>query len=373
MPKRARPSPRDRSQARMDAFLSPRGGAFARLPRVAASPPPRRVAVGTSDGPGIARARGSASAFAPCPACGSSVALRLMNEHLDGPACGAPPPKQPTPAAARAKTNVHGHRSHTGGGGGSSRVHASSSLGASSSSLSRDDATASAASALRFRVEPALPGHFLVPDFVSPEEELALVAELDAIAPPWTPSSFNGAHSGKRWGVECDLARRVVRPARLEMPASLERLAARMRALGHPALANFRPNEANAISYRRDAGHRLDPHVDDRQLSGDVLVNLSLRGDCVMTYEPLRRKPPHAKKTNGSSMNRTTARGVEAAPPPRESSVRIELPRRSLQVQSGSARFDFAHGIRRDDLGDPRRVSVTFRESKTPTSKTRER
>jgi alkylated DNA repair protein alkB family protein 4 len=289
-----------------------------------------------------------------------------MNEHLDGPACGVPPPK-PTPAAARAKTNVHGHRSHTGGGG-SSRG-ASSSLGASSSSLSRDDATASAASALRFRVEPALPGHFLVPDFVSPEEELELVAELDAIAPPWTPSAFNGAHSGKRWGVECDLTRRVVRPARLEMPASLERLAARMRALGHPALANFRPNEANAISYRREAGHRLDLHVDDRQLSGDVLVNLSLRGDCVMTYEPLRRKP-HAKKTG--SMNPTTARGVEA-PPPRASSVRIGLPRRSLQVQSGSARFDFAHGIRRDDLGDPRRVSVTFRESKTPTSKTRER
>jgi len=354
----------------MDAFLSPRGGAFARLPRVAASPPPRRVAVGTSDGPGIARARGSASAFAPCPACGSSVALRLMNEHLDGPACGAPPPKQPTPAAARAKTNVHGHRSHTGGGGGSSRVHASSSLGASSSSLSRDDATASAASALRFRVDPALPGHFLVPDFVSPEEELELVAELDAIAPPWTQSAFNGAHSGKRWGVECDLARRVVRPARLEMPASLERLAARMRALGHPALANFRPNEANAISYRRDAGHRLDPHVDDRQLSGDVLVNLSLRGDCVMTYEPLRRKPLSSRAK--MKLNPTEgSRGVEA-PPPREEddqTVRIHLPRRSLQVQSGSARFDFAHGVRRDDLRDPRRVSVTFRESKTPTSK----
>ena len=257
----------------MDAFLSPRGRSrvFPASPRS-----PRRVAVGTPDGPGIARARGSASAFAPCPACGSSVALRLMNEHPTAPRA-ARRPEAADPAAARAKTNVHGHRSHTGGGGGSSRVHASSALGASSSSLSRDDATASAASALRFRVEPALPGHFLVPDFVSPEEELALVAELDAIAPPWTSSSFNGAHSGKRWGVECDLARRVVRPARLEMPASLERLAARTRALGHPALANFRPNEANAISYRRDAGHRLDPHVDDRQLSGDVLVNLSLR------------------------------------------------------------------------------------------------
>jgi hypothetical protein len=45
-----------------------------------------------------------------------------------------------------------------------------------------------------------LPGHFLVPDFVSEEEETALLAFLDAgpetVANPWKPSRFNGAHRG---------------------------------------------------------------------------------------------------------------------------------------------------------------------------------
>ena len=37
-----------------------------------------------------------------------------------------------------------------------------------------------------------------------------------------------------------------------------------------------RPNECNANSYRARAGHYLEAHFDDRQLSGDTLVNLSL-------------------------------------------------------------------------------------------------
>ena len=80
----------------------------------------------------------------------------------------------------------------------------------------------------------------------------------------------------------------------------------------------------------------LTPHCDDRQMSSDLLVNLSLVCDCTMTY------------TN------------EKFP---EKRVDVYLPRRSLQIQSGSTRYDYMHSIANENLHGSRRVSVTFRES----------
>ena len=53
---------------------------------------------------------------------------------------------------------------------------------------------------------------------------------------------------------------------------------------GPSPLAGFEANEANALKYIRADGHYLGAHVDDRQLSGEVIVNLSLAGDAVMLY-----------------------------------------------------------------------------------------
>jgi len=44
--------------------------------------------------------------------------------------------------------------------------------------------------------------------------------------------------------------------------------------------------------------------------------------------------------------------------------VKVRLPRRCLQVQSGAARYNWTHAIAREDLEEPRRVSLTFRENK---------
>jgi hypothetical protein len=51
-------------------------------------------------------------------------------------------------------------------------------------------------------------------------------------------------------------------------------------------LRRFAPNEANAIEYERAAGMELLPHCDDRQMSSDILVNLSL------DVGPARQCPP---------------------------------------------------------------------------------
>lgn len=93
---------------------------------------------------------------------------------------------------------------------------------------------------------------------------------------------------------------------------------------------------------RKDLGSVLTPHCDDRQLSSDILVNLSLVSDCTMTY--IHEKHPERR-------------------------VEVYLPRRSLQIQSGSTRYDYMHSIANENLHGDRRVSVTFRESGAFTAK----
>ena len=106
----------------------------------------------------------------------------------------------------------------------------------------------------------------------------------------------------------------------------------------------FVPNEANANKYIKADGHMLQPHYDDRQLSGPVLANLSLAGAAVMTYD----------NTGGKG-------------PP----VRVPLPPRALQLVTGEARYDWRHAIKvlitasfdslaRSNPFRPRAVSVSL-------------
>ena len=44
--------------------------------------------------------------------------------------------------------------------------------------------------------------------------------------------------------------------------------------------------------------------------------------------------------------------------------VKVLLPRRALQLQSGSVRYNYRHGIANADFCQARRVSITFRQNK---------
>jgi len=44
---------------------------------------------------------------------------------------------------------------------------------------------------------------------------------------------------------------------------------------------------------------------------------------------------------------------------------RVELPRRTVQILGGDARFSWKHSIMNDDLKDERRISLVFRDLKT--------
>ncbi|KAL0018726.1 hypothetical protein WJX79_005021 [Trebouxia sp. C0005] len=246
------------------------------------------------------------SAFAECPICSRRVALATINSHLESASC----------QTACAQQQVANPVCPSG---------------------NKDIPVTTKTSQLPVQLEQptassTLPGEYCVPDFVTEQEELHLLHMLDACSPLWQDKTFNGKHRGKRWGVEMDLGQRTVVEGVTPLAAELHMLIARMQQL--PCLCCFQPNEANAIDYRKDLGHWLKPHVDDRQLSTDKIVTLSLAGLAVMTF--------------------TSKKGH---------SVDIELPPRTLQIITKDARYMYTHGIGRDALLAPRRVSITFRQS----------
>lgn len=347
--------------------------ARARASRGASSARPRRAGAGAGAGTATPRTRGggagagergdgvvdvSGSMFAPCPVCGRTIAIKHADAHVS--ACvrlgerererGG---KVPTSAEARTvKEDFRGRRSHTGKtttgfvagdelrGGWIERGESRRRKGRTDEEQSAEetnDAFAEMRRAAKRMAMVKLPGHFLIENFIDEDEERRIIEFLDEdVERPWRDSSFNGAHEGKKYGVEPNLLKRIVEPAKVPIPRVLRELVIKKFADAHPTLKNFSPNECNAINYRKDLGSVLTPHCDDRQLSSDLLVNLSLVCDCTMTY------------TN------------EKFP---EKRVDVYLPRRSLQIQSGQTRYDYMHSIANENLHGNRRVSVTFRES----------
>jgi alkylated DNA repair dioxygenase AlkB len=213
---------------------------------------------------------------------------------------------------------------------------------------------ATAAAATQSEQQELPPGLFLYENFVTEEEEEHILKQLDGNGEnllnckhlPWKVSSFNGSARGKRWGVHCQLKNRCVTPAEHELPEFIRMiLLPRLRALNSMISGGTLvvPNEANAIDYRTSQGHWLKPHVDDRHLSKEPIANLSLAGDCIMTY--------------------TSVSAAAAAAPQKQPTYRVWLRRRTLQVLTGKARYAYSHGIRNADLLSDRRVSITLRES----------
>jgi alkylated DNA repair dioxygenase AlkB len=191
-----------------------------------------------------------------------------------------------------------------------------------------------------------IPGLFLFEDFITEEQELQILSELDGKSPPhedeflpWQHSNFNGTHLGKRWGVHCNLRDRSVSAPENPLPHFIVGILAPKLKRLH-SMKGCSPNEANAIDYRKMSGHHLLAHVDDRKLSKEPIANISLAGDCYMTF---RNVAP----------SRNTAVSVQ----------RVLLKRRCLQILTGKARYDFSHAIENNNLLSDRRVSITMRES----------
>jgi len=199
-------------------------------------------------------------------------------------------------------------------------------------------------------VYAGIPGLYIFHDFITETEEMSLLGSLDGCSNPWAHSSFNGHCDSKKYGVRTirNTTERSVREPgeddyvipkyvefliqRLEdLPAAFAKINPRLSA----ELSAFRVNEFNANSYVKRLGHNLKAHVDDRQLSGPLLANISLGAEVTMRYQ-----------------NEKTREVVD-----------VQLPRRTLQLVTQSARYDYTHEIPNSLMEDSRRVSITMRQA----------
>ena len=169
MPKRP-----DRAQVRLDAFLSPRGGVASTSGK---SIPPRGSSMGTSS-----RVVGhfhqtdnhrasDGSAFVNCPVCDTRVALRLMNEHMDGPACGTAGETRCDEPRQVSEEPVHGGETPAGGEMDARRKDSPEVEEGGKTKEADDDKPSALTELMRASaVEPTrLPGHHLIPDFITPD------------------------------------------------------------------------------------------------------------------------------------------------------------------------------------------------------------
>lgn len=309
--------------------------------------------------------RRNKSRFVPCPLCSQSFSFHVIEAHAsacDGvknnwkhgtvdvenkssssgfgsvPDCTAS--KGPSIAKKASTVLVHDNSS-SGDHSPGHEQHPNSSK--------QDDAKLQWASMIKsVQGNCSVPGLFLFEEFITEEEEHELINHLDGIdrkhhnnkqsfLPPWKPSTFNGRHMGKRWGVHCSLKDRKVYPAENPLPQPIQNIIQKITnhpRMKHSIMKGCTPNEANAIDYRRANGDYLKSHVDDRQLSKEPIANLSLAGDCLMTFKNERKQ-----------------------------NQKILLKKRTLQILTGGARYDYSHGIDNEDLLSDRRISITMRES----------
>ncbi|KAM8797411.1 alpha-ketoglutarate-dependent dioxygenase alkB homolog 4 [Eudromia elegans] len=220
------------------------------------------------------------------------------------------------------------------------------------------------------------PGVFLTEEFVSEDEELEIVGLMDRDA--WKPSQ-----SGRKkqdYGPKVNFKKQRLKAGSfIGLPSFSKKIVAQMK--DYSVLDGFLPVEQCNLDYMPERGSAIDPHFDDWWLWGERLVSLNLLSKTVLSMscdseDSIQLYPVFSKEKGESSplgcLTQTSAREnsskgrISCAPSPRlvpskEVTVAIHLPRRSLVVLYGDARYRWKHAIYRKHI-ERRRVCVTFRE-----------
>lgn len=240
------------------------------------------------------------------------------------------------------------------------------------------------------------PGVKIIQDFISEEEERDLMNSIDEV--PWDLSQ-----SGRRkqnYGPKCNFKKRRVKADTFSgYPAFTKYLQERFNSVD--VLQGFQTVEQCSLEYSPERGASIDPHVDDCWIWGERIPTVSLLIDSTLTlrkfsgpetkYNLIDRKSyPSVVGVNGNvrgdeEIRREFEKIHEETDNDQESEnsqekhastslatgfvepslVRIPMPQRSLLVLYGPPRYDWEHGILREDIPS-RRVCITYREL-TPT------
>jgi len=194
-----------------------------------------------------------------------------------------------------------------------------------------------------------LRGIRIFPDFVSPAEAEDLLREIKT-------SEFVQAQSGKlkqHYGPKINFNKKKMGTDNFKgLPTYTARIEDRLRRLVlddsvtspvehrefSTALRAFETTDVFVLRYLESEASNLDFHLDDTFAYGELILDLSLESDSVLTF---LRNHDHSD-----------ASAIEC--------VRVPLPARSLAAVYGPARFEWEHAILSYDI-DGQRTSITFR------------
>lgn len=218
-------------------------------------------------------------------------------------------------------------------------------------------------------------------DFITADEESRLVSDLDEL--PWDLSQ-----SGRRkqnFGPKANFKRRKAKVGDFQgFPRCTKFIQDRFSTIS--CLKNYRTVEQCSIEYRPETGACIEPHIDDCWIWGERIVQLNLLSDSVLSMTPfchgeekynLKDVPsyPRILSENGDVVfdpfdSLTSEKKAEPyeRKPPRDmvrGTLQIPLPRRSLLVMFGEARYDWEHCILREDIHS-RRIVIAYRELTPP-------
>lgn len=214
------------------------------------------------------------------------------------------------------------------------------------------------------------PGVYIKTNFLTDAEEQTLIDEIDKM--PWAQSQ-----SGRRkqnFGPKCNFKKRKLQLGEFQGFPLFSKFV-QHKFEKEPLLANFQTIEQCSLEYSPQKGASIDPHIDDCWIWGERIVTINLLADsvltmsynknltrynldCVVEYPKVLNDKGHF---NSSSETYKIEQDLTAVHPV----VRIPMPRKSLLVLFGAARYNWEHRVLRNDIKD-RRVCLAYREFTPP-------
>ncbi|XP_066997753.1 alpha-ketoglutarate-dependent dioxygenase alkB homolog 4 [Anabrus simplex] len=233
------------------------------------------------------------------------------------------------------------------------------------------------------------PGVYILLNFLSVEEESYLMKGIDEM--PWDLSQ-----SGRRkqnFGPKCNFKKQRLKVGDFHgFPSFTKFVQEKFDEV--PILQNYRVIEQCSLEYDPLRGASIDPHIDDCWIWGERIVTVNLLSDSVLTMTRYCGDPgrynlkcvsmyPRVLDDSGSVVfdpsdceessticNEYNASSLVTFNVEKKEKnfcplVRVPMPRRSLLVLYGEARYLWEHSILREDVQE-RRVCLAYREFTPP-------
>lgn len=202
-------------------------------------------------------------------------------------------------------------------------------------------------------------------NFISTDEEQLLMENVDR-------KQWEGSQSGRRkqnFGPKVNFKKKKISSGHFEGFPSYSKFV-QDRFAKIPLLMDFLTIEQCFLEYETFRGAQIEPHCDDCWIWGERIVTVNLLSDSVITL--IKHQQVDKKQYNLDEVEKYKDSLIIKPSSQEESDnvwqdrvVRIAMPRKSILILYGPARYKFEHCVLREDIAR-RRVGICYREFTTP-------